>query len=149
MTADMAAVERMLKADSKKGRGSAQIGASGDGGSGFNWKDADEDKGHPGDAHEQSKRPEAGSQEELQFMMAAWADPEFRKAFYAQYGEQLEAQGIKCDGTFPGNVALGGGILPGKGQDGPRGLTITPEPGFVIKTRTLETNEKVFINFCK
>jgi hypothetical protein len=39
--------------------------------------------------------------------------------------------------------------IPGQAPEGPRGLTITPEPGFVIKTKTLETNEKVFINFCK
>ncbi|KAJ1468146.1 PIH1 family, partial [Baffinella frigidus] len=26
---------------------------------------------------------------------------------------------------------------------------IVPEAGFVVKTRALETNEKVFINFCK
>ena len=150
----MAAVERMLKADpgTKKSRRNAPatapgFGGGGGGSKGVTWKDPEEEGAGSAHGGMPGKRPEPGSQEELAHMQAAWADPEFRNAFYKQYGEQLKAQGIECDGTFPGNVELNAGAVQGK--DGQRGLTITPEAGFVIKSKTLETNEKVFINFCK
>ena len=150
MTADMAAVERMLKADtarSKKGQDSAPTRPSE---SGFNWKEPEERETlEPSEGGGQGgfERPAPGSEEELAVMQAAWADPNFRKAFYEQYGDKLEQAGIPCDGTFPGMQQLS--QIPGQDPNAPRGLTITPEPGFVIKTKTLETNEKVFINFCK
>jgi len=156
MTADnsMAAVERMLKADAargKKGRDAAPTQPGAGGGGGFSWKEPEEreilepgaDDVPPGGF----QRPAPGSEEELAVMQAAWADENFRKAFYEQYGDKLEAAGIACDGTFPGMQQLS--QIPGQDPNAPRGLTITPEPGFVIKTKTLETNEKVFINFCK
>lgn len=150
MTADMAAVERMLKADAaggKKGPNSAPTRPSG---TSFGSKEPEEQETlePSGDGGtERFQRPAPGSEEELAVMQAAWADENFRKAFYQQYGDKLEAAGIPCDGTFPGMQQLS--QIPGQDPNGPRGLTITPEPGFVIKTKTLETNEKVFINFCK
>lgn len=147
MTADMAAIERMLKADSGKKTkdGTAPV-------SKVTWDDSADEQGHEkldpgGPGSGKYQRPAPGSEEELLVMQTAWADPEFRKQFYDQYGDKLEAAGIKCDGSFPGMDQLS--AIPGQAPDQPRGLTITPEPGFVIKTKTLESNEKVFINFCK
>ena len=143
----------MLKADSgkKKKGGTAPVSK------GVTWDDSSAEQDEQGQGHEKLEpggpgsgkyqRPAPGSEEELLVMQAAWADPEFRKQFYEQYGDKLEAAGIKCDGTFPGMDQLS--AIPGQSPDQPRGLTITPEPGFVIKTKTLESNEKVFINFCK
>ena len=150
MTADMAAVERMLKADSGKKRGDAPATKPGGGRAAGDKVAAPEVLGEGGDdapLGEGRARPAPGSEEEALAMQAAWADPEFRKGFYELYGDKLEAAGIECDGTFPGIEKLSG--IQVQNADGPRGLTITPEPGFVIKTKTLETNEKVFINFCK
>jgi hypothetical protein len=141
MTADMAAVERMLKADTGKKKRNAPATQPGS----QTLRGVPEEREVLGE--EKRERPAPGSQEELMAMQAAWADPEFRKGFYDLYGDKLEAAGIECDGTFPGMETLNG--IQVKQGDGPRGLTITPEPGFVIKTKTLETNEKVFINFCK
>lgn len=145
MTADIAAVERMLKADSSKKRRDAPASKLGGGRAGEGEAPAGEVLGEGGGRP--PPRPAAGSEEEALMMQAAWADPEFRKGFYELYGDKLEAAGIACDGAFPGVDKLSG--IQVHNPAAPGGLTITPEPGFVIKTKALETNEKVFINFCK
>ena len=144
MTADMAAVERMLKADSRKKGRDAPASKPGGGRAEAGEAPAGEVLGEGGEGR---PRPAPGSEEEALMMQAAWADPEFRKGFYELYGDKLEAAGIACDGAFPGVDKLSG--IQVHNPAAPGGLTITPEPGFVIKTKALETNEKVFINFCK
>ena len=157
MTADTEAIERMLrgagagKPDAASGIGGnplagdlaglADIGGAGEGGAG-GLDGAGMNGGGAG-----MQKPERGSEEEMRFMQLAWQDPEFRKNFYAQNQEKLEAMGIPCDGTFPMEPEQAAGQRVEQG--GKQGLTIVPEAGFVVKTRALETNEKVFINFCK
>ncbi len=66
----------------------------------------------------------------------AMKDPAIR----AKFEEQMRA-------LYPGQNFE----LPGSKGAGPdmRSEKITPDPAFVVKTRALESNDKVFINFCK
>ena len=148
------AVERMLRGSSKGGS-NAEVGS---------------DK--PPDNPPQPERPEPGSEEERAFLEAVWEQPEVRAALFEKYGEELKALGFKPDGTIPTNPKIPvranpplksygclqfvaecwyvTSILVWQGQGSEkRGLAIVPEPGFVIKTKTLETSEKVFINMCR
>jgi hypothetical protein len=144
MTADTDAVERMLREGASSGKSSpdnsllAGLGNIGEGGAGTTAGDEGSWGGVP--------KPAPGSDEERRFLEIAWQDPKFRESFYELNREKLESMGIPCDGTFPMQPGHDGQRVM---QGGKAGLTIVPEAGFVVKTRTMETNEKVFVNFCK
>lgn len=55
---------------------------------------------------------------------------------------------LKGDNSDPVAINPNGGInLPGA-KSVPKGITITPVPGYVVKTREIATDMKVFINMC-
>jgi hypothetical protein len=66
----------------------------------------------------------------------ALKDPVVRAKFEEQMRQMYPGQNFELPGS------------KGFGSD-TRSEKITPEPAFVVKTRSLESNEKVFINFCK
>ena len=65
----------------------------------------------------------------------ALKDPAIRAKFEEQMRQLYPGQNFELPGS--------------KGAADIRSEKIVPEPGFVVKTRALESNEKVFINFCK
>ena len=66
----------------------------------------------------------------------ALKDPAIRAKFEEQMRQMYPGQNFELPGS------------KGAGSD-MRSEKIVPEPGFVVKTRALESNDKVFINFCK
>lgn len=76
------------------------------------------------------------SAEEQAMYEQALKDPAIRAKFEEQMRQMYPGQNFELPGS------------KGAGSD-MRSEKIVPEPGFVVKTRALESNDKVFINFCK
>ncbi len=76
------------------------------------------------------------SAEEQAMYEQALKDPVIRAKFEEQMRQMYPGQNFE----LPGSKGVGTDL---------RSEKITPEPAFVVKTRALESNDKVFINFCK
>jgi len=76
------------------------------------------------------------SAEEQAMYEQALKDPAIRAKFEEQMRQLYPGQNFE----LPTGNGVGSDI---------RSEKITPEPAFVVKTRALESNDKVFINFCK
>ncbi|CAM9487690.1 unnamed protein product [Chrysoparadoxa australica] len=63
--------------------------------------------------------------------------------------DHIDSKGSNLQQSGAVNLPGGGSLGPDGVQEGrPKGISVTPEPGFVIKTKD-ETGHKVFINVCQ
>ncbi|CAM9957127.1 unnamed protein product [Sphacelaria rigidula] len=60
-------------------------------------------------------------------------------------GARAKAGGQKTDINLPGVGSKGSGGVKMK----PQGIMISPRPGFVIKSKVMESGIKVFVNICQ
>ena len=62
--------------------------------------------------------------------------------------QSLKSSDVSSDAAAAATGVAPGIVMPGANKNAPKGITITPTPGYVIKTRQVADETKVFITLC-